>query len=119
MMRGGLKGGNWEETGREKTGTGLSGKGGALQRSGPAEGRAGRGLMPRQIVRIITPGTIGEETVLVADAKNFLLAIASDAAGFGFAALDASTGEFLFAWIPGIASAHDELSRLATRELIA
>ncbi len=35
-----------------------------------------RGLMPRQIVRVITPGTVGEETVLVADEKNFLVAIA-------------------------------------------
>ena len=31
--------------------------------------------MARHIVRVITPGTVGEETVLVAGEKNFLLAV--------------------------------------------
>src|SRR5271163_990507 len=35
----------------------------------------GRGLMPRHIVRVITPGTVEEETVLVAGEKNFLMAV--------------------------------------------
>jgi DNA mismatch repair protein MutS len=34
-----------------------------------------RGIMARQIVRVITPGTVGEETVLVAGEKNYLAAI--------------------------------------------
>ena len=34
-----------------------------------------RGIMTRQIVRVITPGTVGEETVLVAGEKNYLVAI--------------------------------------------
>ena len=40
-----------------------------------------RGLMPRQIVRVITPGTVGEETVLAAGEKSFLLAFGAAGAG--------------------------------------
>ncbi|MGC1678363.1 MAG: hypothetical protein WA740_12615, partial [Candidatus Binataceae bacterium] len=34
-----------------------------------------RGIMTRQIVRVITPGTVGEETVLVSGEKNYLVAV--------------------------------------------
>src|SRR5579863_4397103 len=67
-------------------------------------------LMPRQIVRVITPGTVGEEMVLTAAEKSYLVAIASGdgnadgfagarnsagARNFAIVALDVSTGEFL------------------------
>ena len=43
--------------------------------------------MPRQIVRVITPGTVGEELVLIAGEKNFLLAAVPDGDGFALAAI--------------------------------
>ncbi len=53
-------------------------------------------LMPRQIVRVITPGTVGEEMVLTAAEKSYLVAVTgAEATGFALAALDVSTGEFL------------------------
>src|SRR5580693_8046140 len=53
-------------------------------------------LMPRQIVRVITPGTVGEEMVLTAAEKNYLVAVTgAENIGFALAALDVSTGEFL------------------------
>ncbi|MGC1341405.1 MAG: hypothetical protein WA854_03720, partial [Candidatus Binataceae bacterium] len=39
-----------------------------------------RGIMTRQIVRVITPGTVGEETVLVAGEKNYLVAVVREEA---------------------------------------
>jgi DNA mismatch repair protein MutS len=125
LLKAGMKVAICEQTAPDHAAGGSSTKGGAFHQSeafhltGPGEGRAVRGLMPRQIVRVITPGTIGEETVLVADEKNFLLAIALDGAGFGFAALDVSTGEFLVARIGGIASAREEIARLVPREMLA
>src|SRR5262245_62366495 len=47
-----------------------------------------KGLVPRQIVRVITPGTVGEEMVLTAAEKSFLVAIARGEKSFGLAALD-------------------------------
>src|SRR5271155_1426925 len=65
-----------------------------------------KGLVPRQIVRIITPGTVGEEMVLTAAEKSFLVAIAPSENGFGLAALDVSTGEFLVTETLSAASLH-------------
>jgi DNA mismatch repair protein MutS len=115
-------------------------KAGGFQLTAP-----GRGLMPRHIVRVITPGTVGEETVLVAGEKNFLLAVMpehrpglvtadqgteeSDATGNGndsaialsyaIAALELSTGEFIAARFDSLAALREEASRIAPRELIA
>jgi DNA mismatch repair protein MutS len=77
-----------------------------------------RGLMPRQIVRVITPGTVGEETVLAAAEKSFLLAVCAASDGFLLAALDVSTGEFVAAKIAGVAGAREEIARIAPREII-
>ncbi|HYA35085.1 MAG TPA: hypothetical protein VEF03_05670, partial [Candidatus Binataceae bacterium] len=79
---------------------------------------AGRGLMPRQIVRVITPGTVGEEMVLTASEKNFLVSIAV-ADTCAVSALDVSTGEFICTQSAKLAALRDEITRLAPRELIA
>jgi DNA mismatch repair protein MutS len=76
-----------------------------------------RGLMPRQVVRVITPGTVGEETVLVADQKNFLLALTPDGDECALAAVDVSTGEFLVTRL-AIPFAREEIARIGPREII-
>ena len=53
-----------------------------------------RGLMPRQIVRIITPGTVNDEMVLNADEKNYLSAVTSAAEGFGLASVEFPPASF-------------------------
>lgn len=119
LLKAGLKVAICEQTTANDT-EGSSNKGGAFQLSAAGDGRAAmRGLMPRQIVRVITPGTVGEETVLVADEKNFLVAIAVDSNGFGVASLEVSTGEFNVTRIVGSASLREELARLGPREIIA
>jgi DNA mismatch repair protein MutS len=77
-----------------------------------------RGLMPRQIVRIITPGTVNDELVLEAERKSYLSAIAQGGDGFGLASVDVSTGEFRVANFINPASLAEELRRLAPREVL-
>src|SRR6202047_5403876 len=69
----------------------------------PAEARkrGGKSVVRRDVVRLVTPGTLPEDTLLHARRNNYLLAIArarpssSDAGGvFALAFLDMSTGEF-------------------------
>ncbi len=79
---------------------------------------AAKGLMAREIVRVITPGTVGEETVLAAGEKNFLCSVAPDGEGYALAALDVSTGEFIAARIAGLSNLREEISRLQPREII-
>jgi len=75
-------------------------------------------LMPRQIVRVITPGTVGEEMVLTAAEKNYLLTIVHAGDGFAVAALDVSTGEFLVTQIRDVSNLVEEVARIAPREIV-
>ncbi len=56
--------------------------------------RVGRGPIRREVVRVVTPGTLTEDTLLEARRPNLLLALSADRAGIGAAWLDVSTGLF-------------------------
>src|SRR6201989_84448 len=65
-----------------------------------AKARGGKSVVRRAVVRLVTPGTLTEDTLLDARTNNYLLAIArarSSAAGdrFGLAWIDISTSEFI------------------------
>ena len=93
----------------------------AEQTESPAEARKARGskaLVERAIVRLVTPGTLTEETLLDSAAANWLAAVARAGDEWGIAAADISTGRFeLIACGPGDLQA--ELARLAPSEIIA
>ena len=52
------------------------------------------GLMPREVVRIVTPGTIVEPGLLPGDRNNYLAALVFDDHQAGVAYVDITTGEF-------------------------
>lgn len=51
-------------------------------------------LFKRQVVRVITPGTIIEENLLNSKSSNYLCAVLVDMVGWGVSWIDVSTGEF-------------------------
>ncbi len=59
-----------------------------------AKKRGSKSVVARQVVRLITPGTLTEETLLEARRNNFLAALAEAQGALGLAWLDISTGEF-------------------------
>ena len=61
------------------------------QMEGPAKGKK---LLRRDVVRVITPGTLTDTAYLSGAANNFLLAIGRSGTTTGVALLDVSTGEF-------------------------
>ncbi|KIZ33847.1 DNA mismatch repair protein MutS, partial [Rhodopseudomonas palustris] len=70
------------------------------QTEDPALARARKSVVRRDVVRLITPGTLTEDTLLDARANNYLLAIARarGSAGtdrIGLAWIDISTAEFI------------------------
>ncbi len=65
-----------------------------------AKGRATKGPLKRAVVRLITPGTLTEESLLESAQPNFLLALALGDQGVGAAWLDMSTGVFETALVP-------------------
>jgi DNA mismatch repair protein MutS len=78
----------------------------------------GRGLMEREVVRVITPGTILEEESLEPGAPSLLAALAADGDRFGLAVLDFAAGTFRMTEAEGWPAAREELARLAPRELL-
>jgi DNA mismatch repair protein MutS len=54
-----------------------------------------RGLVPREVVRVITPGTLVEDTLLPSRANNYLASVVASFGGAAIALADISTGEFL------------------------
>src|SRR6478735_4452489 len=70
-----------------------------LEDPAEAKKRGNKSVVRRDVVRLVTPGTLTEDTLLDAKRNNFLLAIArtrgsSEESRFGLATLDISTGEF-------------------------
>jgi DNA mismatch repair protein MutS len=59
-----------------------------------ASARTSKGPLKRAVVRLITPGTLTEDTLLDATRPNLLLALAEAAGALGAAWLDMSTGLF-------------------------
>ncbi len=54
----------------------------------------GRGLVDREVIRIVTPGTVLDDKTLNAKEANYLLSISFGKKNIGLAAVDLSTGEF-------------------------
>jgi DNA mismatch repair protein MutS len=80
--------------------------------------RTGKLPIKREIVRIITPGTITEESLLEAGRPNLLMALAWDADRLGAAWADVSTGIFETAALT-VAELPSLVSRLEPVEILA
>ncbi|MGI9382779.1 MAG: DNA mismatch repair protein MutS, partial [Methyloligellaceae bacterium] len=96
------------------------------QTEDPAEAkkRGAKAVVRREVVRLVTPGTLTEESLLDARANNFLTAIfraptstADPAERFALASLDISTGEFVVGEIRAV-DLGGELVRLAPSEVV-
>jgi DNA mismatch repair protein MutS len=93
----------------------------AEQLEDPAEARkrGSKAVVRRDVVRLVTPGTLTEDTLLDARARNYLTALfkapAEDA--IALASLDISTGEFEIGEVR-LADLAGELVRLAPSEVI-
>ncbi len=82
-----------------------------------APGR-GKKLLARDVVRVITPGTVVEEAMLEGRANNYLAAVAQGGETVGLAYADISTGEFACTQLPA-SLLPAELERLRPAELLA
>ncbi len=93
------------------------------QMEDPAQARKERGsgtLVKREVIRLITPGTLTEDNILEPRSCNYLLSLTQTADGIGMAWVDVSTGDFAVQTLPdktpGPLSAG--ISRLEPKEII-
>ncbi len=91
----------------------------AEQMEDPAEAkkRGAKSVVRRDIVRIITPGTLTDDALLEARMANNLVAVADVAAGLAVAWCDISTGSFAVITL-GADMLDAELARLDPREVL-
>jgi DNA mismatch repair protein MutS len=91
----------------------------AEQMESPAEAkkRGGKSIVARDVVRLVTPGTLTEDTLLDARRHNFLAAFAEVRDTSALAWCDISTGEFRVMPCPAIRLG-PELARLSPKELL-
>lgn len=80
--------------------------------------KTAKGMVDREVVRVITPGTAVEEAILDEGSNNYLIALYNDCDEIGLAAADASTGEVFVTEILGLSEAVDEISSYAPKEII-
>ena len=83
-----------------------------------AKKRGGKTLVRRDVVRLVTPGTLTEDEHLDARAHNFLAALAEAGGVLGLAWLDISTGEFLAQPLASEVAVTAALSRIDPGELL-
>ncbi|MBD3308474.1 DNA mismatch repair protein MutS [candidate division KSB3 bacterium] len=91
-----------------------------------------KGIVKREVIRVVTPGTVLDTSLLEAKENNFIVAIyapptaaqqkrSSRAQAIGMAVLDVSTGEFHLGELAGPHSFQrllDELQRFAPKEIV-
>jgi len=84
----------------------------------PVKGEAaGRGLIERDVVRVVTPGTVIEPGLLRSKVNNYLAAFCTDGRRAGIAYADVTTGEFAATELEATA-ALAELQRIAPSEIL-
>ena len=79
-----------------------------------------KGLVKRDVTRVVTPGTVIEQSMLDERQNNYLLSVCLDSKRAGLSFIDVSTGEF---FVYEIDNAHDrlrdEIVRISPKEIIA
>jgi DNA mismatch repair protein MutS len=78
----------------------------------------GKGIMERQVTRILTPGTLTDEALMEPKQDPILLAIYQHTQGFGLAWVNLSAGRFHVLSVADKETLHAELMRLQPSEIL-
>ncbi len=76
-----------------------------------------KGLVPRKVVRVVTPGTVTEPGLLPSDSNNYLASVILDEKIASISYADITTGEFAVTELP-LESVRAELTRLHPAEIL-
>ena len=77
-----------------------------------------QGMVKREVVQLVTPGTIMDEGASQAKSNNYLTALHEQAGQLGFAYVDLSTGELKSTVVNNLASLQNEILSLHTKEIV-
>ena len=77
-----------------------------------------KGIVEREVTRIVTPGTVTESCMLEESRNNYIASLFGDGSRYGLAFCDISTGEFYVTVCDSAASAVSELGRFVPSEVV-
>ena len=77
-----------------------------------------KGMVKREVIRVVTPGTLVDELLLDDKTNNYLAVVFSEGKKTGIAVTDVSTGEMYAAQTDSAAMALNELARYSPKEII-
>jgi DNA mismatch repair protein MutS len=80
--------------------------------------RDAKGLVKREVVKVLSPGLIDDPETLEAKENNFLMSLALGREGFGLGFLDLSTGEFKLCQVANFDIVLEEAIRNEPREIL-
>src|SRR6202795_2727671 len=78
-----------------------------------------KGPMEREVVRIVTPGTVTDEALLDERRDNLLASVCGAGGRYGLAWLDLSAGRFSVMELSGLSALEAEIERLRPAEILA
>ncbi len=78
----------------------------------------GKGIVKREVVRVVTPGTTFDENILDNKANNYVSAVLENDGKFGFAYSDVTTGEFKVTELKNVKELEAEFMRINSSECI-
>ena len=79
---------------------------------------ASKGPVERQVVRVITPGTLTEEALLDSRNENLLVALYQHNGRYGLATAELSSGRFTVSELDSLSELHADLARLQAAEIL-
>ena len=77
-----------------------------------------KGLVKREVVKVLSPGLIDDPETLEAKENNFLMGLAQGSNGFGLGFLDLSTGEFKICQVANFDTMLEEAIRNEPKEIL-
>lgn len=77
-----------------------------------------KGIVKREVIRVVTPGTVVDEELLDEKTNNYLAIIYGNKGTYGFAVSDISTGEIYTTQFTGDDDALSEIARYEPKEIL-
>ena len=81
--------------------------------------KTAKGIVKREVIRVVTPGTNTDTLALNEDKNNYLLGIYYETDLFGLAFVDITTGDFFVEQVTNISDLMNEINKYPTAEIIS
>ena len=80
--------------------------------------KTAKGVVKREVLRVLTPGTVTSDSLLTSSKNNYLISICKTGANFGISYAELSTGEFKVTEVKELSQVERELSRVSPSEIL-